>query len=115
MNRNIIGRSGENQIIRYLIDQGWTILERNFRYQRKEVDIIAQKNDLIIFVEVKTRQSRKFGRGMEAIDQLKRNNIIFVARYYIEKNHMHNCDFRFDVASVDYDSFTYIENAFQIE
>ena len=109
-----VGKIGENRIARYLKDKGWIILEKNFRFHKKEVDIIAQKHDLIIFVEVKTRKNTQFGRGSEAIDTQKRNNIIHVARHYIEKNNLNNFNVRFDVASIDGESFSYIENAFQV-
>jgi len=109
-----VGKIGENRIARYLKDEGWIILEKNFRFHKKEVDIIAQKHDLIIFVEVKTRKNTQFGRGSEAIDTQKRNNIIHVARHYIEKNNLNNFNVRFDVASIDGESFSYIENAVQV-
>ena len=114
MNRQDLGRVGENQIAEYLIRHGWTILEMNYRYHKKEVDIIAKKYDMIVFVEVKKRSTRKFGRGFEAIDANKMNNMIYVARHYLKKHNLTNCNIRFDVASIDENAFSYIEDAFQL-
>jgi putative endonuclease len=114
MNKKKLGKTGECKIADYLTYKGWKILEKNFRHNRKEVDIIARKKSLIIFVEVKTRRNEKFGKGLEAVDVNKRNNIISVARYYLRSKNLMNCNVRFDVASLDGNAVSYIENAFQI-
>jgi putative endonuclease len=108
------GKNGEEKIVSFLKKRGWTILERNFRYQKKEVDIIASKDDIIIFVEVKARNSEQFGHGFEAVDDHKKRHILIVARYYIEKNKLQDINIRFDVASIDRGVVRYIENAFQV-
>ena len=108
------GIYGEDKIVSYLKKRGWTILERNFRYQKKEVDIIASREDIISFVEVKARNSNQFGRGFEAVDNHKKRHILSVARYYVEKYKLQNINIRFDVASIDCDVIRYIENAFQV-
>ena len=109
-----IGKNGEDKIACYLKKRGWTVLERNFRYQKKEVDIIASKDNIISFVEVKARNSDQFGKGFEAVDNKKQRHILSVARYYIDNNKLHDKNIRFDVASIDRDVIRYIENAFQI-
>lgn len=114
MNKCTIGKVGEKRIVSFLKSKGFFILESNFRYGKKEVDIIARKDDKIIFIEVKTRNYRGFGTGAEAIDTRKRNNIISVARYYVNKNKLNDCNIRFDVASIDKNNVIYIENAFQV-
>ncbi len=113
-NKYSTGKNGEDKIVSYLIKRGWTVLERNFRYKKKEVDIIASKDEIIIFVEVKARNSVKFGRGFEAVDNHKKRHILSVARYYVEKYKLQNINIRFDVASIDRDVIRYIENAFQV-
>ena len=112
-NKYSTGKNGEDKIVSYLIKKGWAVIERNFRYQKKEVDIIAGKDDIIIFVEVKARNSDQFGQGFEAVDSRKKRHILSVARYYMEKYNIQDINIRFDVASIDCDVIQYIENAFQ--
>ena len=112
-NKYSTGKNGEDKIVCYLCNKGYTILERNFRYKKKEVDIIAYKNDTLIFVEVKRRKSDQFGFGFEAVDDRKIQNILKVARYYIELNKLCDKNVRFDVASIDGGVIRYIDNAFQ--
>lgn len=114
MNRINVGKGGEEQAVRYLRERGYRILERNYRYHNKEVDIIAQKDDTIVFVEVKARTNRSFGDGMEAVNFHKKSNIIYVARYYLNEKELYDHTIRFDVASVNKNSLVYIENAFQL-
>ena len=73
MNKNIIiGKKGENLATQYLIQNGYKILERNWHYSKNaEIDIIAEKKDTLIFVEVKTRTTTNFGHPFESITQNK--------------------------------------------
>jgi len=114
MNKVLIGKDGENIITNYLKSRGFTILERNFRYGKKEVDIIAKSDDIIAFVEVKLRTNINYGDGLDAIGSYKKKNIIYVAKYYIQTNNLYNYNIRFDVASISNGNIEYIENAFQI-
>ncbi len=104
---------GEEIVQNYLIEGGYRILERNFRFHHREVDIIAAKDDILVFVEVKSRKDGDFGRGFEAISDMKKRNIISVARYYTQKKGLQDCNVRFDVASLDRGALQYFENAFQ--
>ena len=113
-NKRFTGKIGEDKIALYLNQKGYNILVRNFRYKKNEVDIIADKDNTLIFVEVKRRKSSQFGCGFEAIDGRKRQNILKVARYFIEKNNLRNINVRFDVASIDRGVIRYIEDAFQV-
>ncbi len=113
MNKKDLGKAGEKIIVQYLQKKGWTILETNFRFHKKEIDIIARKDDIISFIEVKTRRHTGFGMGMEAVDKLKQRTIIQVARHYMEKHCFPETLVRFDVASLDGDVVSYIEDAFR--
>lgn len=119
-----IGRFGESYSARYLWLHGWWILERNFRYSHKEIDIIARKGKTIVFVEVKTRKyseySRKFATAAMAVNEEKRRNVISAARSYLAM-HKSNLRPRFDIIEVyisedgkkiKVDSFNHIENAY---
>ena len=106
------GLQGEETVQEYLIEKGYRIRARNFRFHHREVDIIASKDDILVFVEVKARHDDDFGQGFEAITDMKKRNIISVARYYIEKYGMYDYNVRFDVASLDGGKLQYFENAY---
>ena len=108
------GRKGEDATTQYLLGHGYRILERNFRFHHLEVDIIAMKGDTLIFVEVKARSSGVFGQGFESITEKKKRNIISVARYYVGKKGLQDCNVRFDVASIDGSVLDYMEGAFEV-
>ncbi len=76
------GNSGEDIAAEYLKDNGFAIIERNFRIRGGEIDIIATKNNILIFVEVKTRTSTQFGTGFEAITPWKLTALIKSAQFY---------------------------------
>ena len=107
------GMYGEEIVKHYLIEEGYRILERNFRFHHREVDIIAAKEDILVFVEVKSREDEDFGLGFEAVSKTKKRNIISVARYYTQKKGLQDYNVRFDVASLDRGKLQYFENAFQ--
>ncbi len=114
MNKALYGKIGEDSVIDYLKEKRCRILERNFRYRKKEVDIIAEENGVIIFVEVKVRRGSSFGTGLESINNRKIDNIASVAIHYLKKNKLDNSNVRFDVASIDNNKLLYIKDAFQL-
>jgi putative endonuclease len=114
MNNRAIGTVAENRVIEYLQERGWIIIKKNFRFHRKEIDIIACRDDVLIFVEVKSRGGKDFGHGLEAVDRHKRERIGSVAHYFIEKNSFYDYNARFDVASIDGKELLYIEDAFRL-
>jgi putative endonuclease len=108
------GKRGEDSTTQYLLEHGYRILERNFRFHHLEVDIIALKGDTLVFVEVKARNRDGFGKGFESITEKKKRNIISVARYYVGKKHLQGYNVRFDVASIDGNVLDYMEGAFGV-
>ena len=109
-----LGNAGEDMVALTLKSQGFTLQHKNYRKRYGEIDLIAQKDDLLIFVEVKRRKKQYF-----ALEQLitwsKQQKIIKVAKEYIAR---YNCDqmyCRFDVALIVGDKLTYIPNAFMDE
>ncbi len=93
------GRKGEELARAFLREQGWTILETNWRYQRAEVDIIAKDGPVLVFVEVKTRSSEAFGRPEEFITPRKELFLTEAALAYME--HIgHEWEIRFDFISI---------------
>lgn len=94
-----IGDLGENAAAKYLKKNGYKILGRNYRKKYGEIDIIAEKDDSIAFVEVKTRKNDDFGRPCEFVDKRKQERIKKTALSYIcEKGY--DAGFTFDVIEV---------------
>ncbi len=115
-NRTAFGNAAETFVANYLIDQGYTILERNFRKRFGEIDIIAKLDNRIIFVEVKARTHNYFHLS-RVITRTKQQKIIKTARYYCAQQTISETVCRFDAALVhgiehEYE-LTYIPNAFQ--
>lgn len=103
----ITGEKGEKLAERYLLERGYTILTRNYRFKRVEIDLVCRvpagerkRECEIVFVEVKTRKSRSFGFPEEAVTRSKQKNLILAARAYIHDSRLHNHFCRFDVVSV---------------
>ncbi len=69
-----LGIEGEGLAIRFLKEKGYRIIEKNFRFQKAEIDIIAQKENTLICIEVKTRTTDYFGNPQDFIDNKKRRN-----------------------------------------
>lgn len=112
---NIQGQEGENTASEYLIQKGYQILHRNWRCGHKELDIVAQKENTIIFVEVKTRKNTLFGSPQDAVNDKKIRRIISSADAYIKFYKIDN-PIRFDIVSIITDEgnkmIEHIEEAF---
>ena len=100
MNNIQKGRAGESIALRYLINNRANILETNYRINSGEIDIIAKINEELVFIEVKSRTSIKFGYPAEAVDYRKIRKIVNTAKYYILKNNLNNVPIRFDVIEI---------------
>lgn len=98
----LIGHEGENRAVDYLMKNGYEILCRNFRCREGELDIIAKdkKVNEIVFIEVKTRTTLKFGMPNEAVNPIKQRHICEVSNYYIYKNNLEYYKTRFDIIEV---------------
>ena len=114
--RKVLGAKGERMAAEFLRRRGFEIIERNFRFNRGEIDLIARKGKLIVFCEVKTRRSSTFGSGEEAVDERKQDQIRKVAEGYIAERDIEGSDFRFDVLVIEMHGkstrIRSIENAF---
>jgi len=117
MHHRIIGNQGEDKVVAYLIKDGYTILARNYQKFYGEIDIIAHKKSLVIFVEVKVRRTdthHPLGNS-EIITRSKQKKIIMVAKEFLARLSWHEVTGRFDVAIIegtDANQLTYIPNAF---
>ena len=112
---NLLGKAGEDAAADYLISQGYAICDRNWRKNRLELDIVASKDGVLVFVEVKTRQNTDFREPHEAVDWKKIRHIVVAADAYI-KLHDIEADVRFDIIDVvgtkGQFRITHIEDAF---
>jgi putative endonuclease len=109
------GRKGEETAARYLLGQGYTILARNYRYRKAEIDLIVRKGNLLVFVEVKTRSRQDFGYPEEAVSARKIQLFLRTADEYIYR-HQWQHDLRFDIIAIQVQGEAYeihhIEDAF---
>ncbi|MFO7891985.1 MAG: YraN family protein [bacterium] len=95
-----VGEMGEQKAAQFLEKQGYKILERNYRYQRGEIDIIAKNGGEIVFVEVKTKLRGDFGEPEDRVGLAKQRQIGRVAMGYLQSKKIYGVDCRFDVISV---------------
>ncbi len=107
-----MGRAGERRAAAFLKDKGYKILERNFSCGFGEIDIIAKKGGLIVFLEVKTRTASDYGRGAESVNKEKINKIRRAAAYYLNKIKEPEACCRFDVIEINEGKMEHIEDAF---
>ena len=96
---NLLGNKGEMLESRYLLDKGYAVLHYNWRSGHKEIDLIAQQRDTLVFVEVKSRASDMYGNAEEAVDDNKIRLLISAAQSYILKYKV-DLRFRFDIVTV---------------
>jgi len=94
------GTIGENYACEYLKRQNITVLERNWRCQAGEADIIAYDDDTLVFIEVKTRRSIAAGFPEESVTRNRRRRYEAIAVYYLSQSNMPSCRVRFDVISI---------------
>jgi putative endonuclease len=93
------GNQGEEIAAEFLQQRGYEILARNYRYKHSEIDLIVRKNDIIVFVEVKTRSSSGFGEPEAFVGSKKAAKIFEGADQYVYENNW-NGNIRFDIVSV---------------
>ena len=107
-----MGGRQEDLACRFLAQQGLEILDRNYRVKIGEIDIIAKEDDVICFIEVKYRESRKYGGASYAISRQKQEKIRRVAQWYISSHHLgEDVYFRFDAVLIDGEAIQYLRNA----
>lgn len=106
-----LGKKGERKAARYLKIKGWKIVKKNYVNPFGEIDIIASKQNVLAFIEVKTRSSDKFGTPSQAVNESKKSKYVQGAKFFFYKREM-NCAVRFDIIEVYQGQINHIENAF---
>lgn len=108
------GERGEAIAADFLTGKGYSVIKRNYRYKRAEIDLIAQKNDILIFVEVKARSSQNFGFPEEAVNEKKADMVIMAANQFIMETEWDK-EIRFDIIAItflDVVEIVHLEDAF---
>ncbi|SHM09749.1 putative endonuclease [Caldanaerovirga acetigignens] len=117
MERKKLGDMGEKYALDYLKANNYEIVKVNYRSRYGEIDIIAKENNTLVFIEVKTRTSDAFGRGMEAVDIRKQRKIRLVSLNFLNEYDEFVYNLRFDVIEIKMANgtlkeLTHIINAF---
>ncbi len=121
MEKKEIGNWGEDAVCQYLRERGMRIVARNYHSRYGEIDLIGETGEYLVFVEVKTRRSARFGTPGEYVDKRKQERLIKTALEYLGQS---DRAARFDVAEVFYrltgespvlERIHYIENAFAVQ
>ena len=98
--KDALGRYGEELAARFLAKQGWTILDRNWRCSTGELDIVAERDRILVICEVKARRSLRFGSPLEAVTPEKLQRLRRLAGAWIASHPQHSETVRIDVISV---------------
>lgn len=105
---NTLGRTGEATAIAYLEKKGYSIVEKNYRYQKAEIDIIAAKDNVLAIVEVKTRSTTYFGDPQDFVNPKKIQLLVKAADHYVVEKDL-DVEVRFDIIAI-----TKTKNTFEI-
>ncbi len=97
--KQILGSMGEDAAVKYLEKHGYTIITRNWKYHPHEIDIVANYENYIVIVEVKTRTSMEFGDPYEAVTRKKQSQLVKAAQQYAELYNVEK-EICFDVVEV---------------
>lgn len=112
---NELGKKGEKLAVDYLVKNNYDIIERNYRFDKAEVDIIAKKNQILAIIEVKTRSSSDFGNPQDFVKPKQIQRLVKAVDEYVTENDL-DIEIRFDIIAIvktgtSYD-IEHLENAF---
>ena len=106
------GAGGEERAARYFVEQGYTVVARNHRCPRGEVDLVVEKGALLVFVEVRTRTAATHGLPQETVRTAKQAKVVRAARDWLARNRVRDRELRFDVVGVLGEAVTHLPGAF---
>ena len=109
------GLRGEEMAIKTLKREGYKIVERNHRNRLGEIDVIAEEGGCLVFVEVKKRNTGRFGEAICAVDERKKQHLVKAALFYMKMHHCFDRSVRFDVIGIDNERTKLVRNAFLVE
>jgi putative endonuclease len=114
-----LGRDGELVAERWLRGRGWRVLQRRFRSGHRDIDLVAERDGTVAFIEVKARSGRVFGDPVEAVNWKKQRELVRSAATWIDRHGRPGEHYRFDVIGVLVEGETvrvrHVENAFLLE
>ncbi len=114
-NRVAAGRRYERLAAAFFTRNGFTILARNYRDASREIDLIARKDKLIVFIEVKASRTDAYGHPAERVDTRKQNHLATAARRYLAEHDIDGCDLRFDLVTFVNGELEHYPNAFLLD
>jgi putative endonuclease len=106
-----LGKQGEHQAEEFLLQKGYATICRNYRYKRSEIDLIVQKENWLVFVEVKMRSSEAYGFPEESVNAAKRKKILEGAAHYLQETNWQG-NVRYDIVAISKDKIEHFEDAF---
>lgn len=107
-----LGIWGEKEAVKFLKKRKYKVIEQNYRCKLGEVDIIARHGAYLVFIEVKTRASNRYGLPVEAVDEAKQRKLILLAQYYQKAKGLLDMPIRFDVVQILGEEVTLVSEAF---
>ncbi len=112
---NELGNKGEQLAVDYILQQGYAIVERNYRFDKAEVDIIAKKEDILAIIEVKTRSTSDFGNPQDFVKPKQIQRLVKAVDEYVNVNDL-DVEVRFDIIAITKEgkgfNIEHLENAF---
>ncbi len=112
---NELGKKGEQLAVDFLLQEGYAIVERNYRFQKAEVDIIAKKEDTLAIIEVKTRSTIDFGNPQDFVKPKQIQRLVKAVDEYVTVNNL-DVEVRFDIIAITKQgngfNIEHLENAF---
>ena len=99
--RHLLGKRGEQYAAQYLTDHGYAVRARNWRCPVGEIDLVTEKDGVLIFVEVRTRRSDRLGTPEESITPAKRARLIAAAQTYLDEQGQTDRDWRIDIVAIE--------------
>ena len=103
MDRGALGRAGEEAAARFLVRDGWTLLDRNARVRAGELDLVLERDGVLAFVEVKARRTHRAGSPAEAVDERRAGRVARAAAEYLARKGLPEAPRTFLVAAVEMD------------
>ncbi len=110
--RRQLGQSGENLALEHLSGLGFALVNRNFNTKLGEVDLIVEKGDLLVFVEVRFRGTASFGGAEATVSRAKQRRVVLAAMQFCTQHRITERALRFDVVAITGTEVVHLENAF---
>lgn len=118
MSSHQLGIQAEELALQHLQQQGLKLVERNYHSRRGEIDLIMLDKSTLVFVEVRSRKSSRFGSALESVNHAKQTRIIHTAEQYLQQTSSSYQGYRFDVIAISSDQavpeITWLKDAFQL-